>query len=450
MSILSKTIKAIKATGSGVATVSSGLMGVGKRIANTSKRLAYGITGGPREQTYGYFAELFENDKKYSEKKAPAKVTPIKEVRKQSLTMPQYGDSTEALNNIFDFMKRSQEKQIRQLEVQRSFDEERMSEEDRRHRELLEAIKKFVDVKVTATASRVEEAPKTTLMDDILSGIKSMVEGIVKNAILAIEKTIEGIKTTLTTLKEAYDVLKPLGGQLLQNILRFAMSPIFGAMLATGTVALFLKHVADEKAAIEANPYDAKYKDNAYAKVRRGEVETVAQGAEANIRQTRKSFSRPEIEDAVKSDLPDSVLVDAYGMDKQNLKKWLAENPKAMKYQAPVAPIVGLPKTAVRAGGNPMPQRPEAQIPPEVPATPTATPTPPVPVSAPVSQVTNTNKELEDNVFIATAKSNPIVMKNGSSDVKSEPPIPATATQRDEEPMASTVFKNQRQNARAY
>ena len=418
MALLSKTIKAIKATGSGVATISSGLMGVGKRIASTSKRLAYGVTGGPREQTYGYFADLFQDERRYNESKAPAKVTPVREMRKPPTTVAQYGDSSEALNNIFDFMKRSQEKQIRQLEVQKSFNEERSSEENRRHKELLDAITKFVSVKETATVTRVEGGPKTNLMDDILAGIKSMVEGIVNNAILAVQKTIEGIKKTISTLKDVYDVVKPFAGSVLKNLLTFAMSPLFGAMLAAGTVALFLKHISDEKKAIEADPYAEKYRDNAYAKVLRNEVKTVAQGAEANRRQTVKSFNRPEIEEAVKSNLPDDVLVDAYGMDKQNLMKWLTENPKMMKFQAPVAPIVGLPKTAVQAGGNP-PPRMEA---------PTATPAPTVPVSAPVSQITNTNRELEDNIFVATSKPNPVLVKNGSSEVKSEPPIPVTAT----------------------
>ena len=73
MAILSKTINAINATGSGVATVSSGLMSVGKGIANTTKRIAHGITGGPREQTYGYFADLYGNERSYKETKAPAK-----------------------------------------------------------------------------------------------------------------------------------------------------------------------------------------------------------------------------------------------------------------------------------------------------------------------------------------------------------------------------------------
>jgi hypothetical protein len=452
MPILSKTIQAIKGTGQGVAAISSGLLSVGKGLANTTKKIAGAITGGPRQQTYGYFADLFDDPRKPMKRKE--RVTQIREIRKPNLMTPNYGDSTEALNEIFDFMKMNQDKQLRQLQVQKSFDEEKLSEENRRHKELLEAINKFIDVKVTTVTKVEPEQPKTTLMDDILSGIKSMVEGIIKNAVALIEKTIEGIKTTLNVLKEAYDILKPY----ISAIGRFFTSPLFmsvlGPALLIGSLAAFLKTAADEKAAIEANPYDEKYKDNAYAMTLRGEATSVAQATQQNIAKTIKTFRRKEVEDFVNSDQTDAELLNQFGQDRAGLKSWLSENPKpSAVYQAPVR---GMGTT----GGSsvaPMPDQTDAETArlsrqnAAPPATATVTTTPTVPVSAPVAQMTSENKDLEDNRVVATESSkSPIIMKTGSSEVKNDTPIPSTATQRDEEPMASRVFDTQRKKARAY
>jgi hypothetical protein len=44
----------------------------------------------------------------------------------------------------------------------------------------------------------------------------------------------------------------------------------------------------------------------------------------------------------------------------------------------------------------------------------------------------------------------PIIQQSNTQSAQNEPPIPSTATQRDEEPMSSKVFKDQRSRARAY
>ena len=438
-------------------------MSVGKKIANTPRRIVRAITGGPRQQNYGYFAEFYDDERRKTRKE---RVTQIRPVLPTPTPVPQqFGSSTEQLNRIFNFMKNNQEKQIRQLEVQRSFNEERSAEDQRRHKELLEAIKQFVS---TSTTTRVaSESKGTGLFDDILGGLKSMIEGIVKNAIAAVEKIIEGIKTTLEVLKSAYELLKPYIGA----IGRFFTSPLFmsilGPALLIGSLAAFLKSAADEKAAIEANPYDAKYKDNAYARVLRKEVDSVAQGAEMNRRMAVKQIPRREVEEVAKSTLPDEDVKYLYGQDKAGLNKWLRDNPNEKIYQASVAPIAEKPTTGVMAGGNPLPVAPTPLPEGVTPSTASggrssaqaaatdprrldnATPVPAVPVSAPVSDLSNENKNLDDNRTMSSSVT-PVVSTQNNTQTTKPSQIPSTATQRDDEPMVTHVLDGQRKKAKAY
>lgn len=459
MPILRKSIDTLKTNNENTGVVSSVLKSVGRAIVNTPKRIAGAITGGPRRQTYGYFADLFPETRKYTKKE---RVTQIRRTPTTPTLAPNFGSSSESLNDIFKFMKSSQEKQILQLEVQKSFNEERSTEDQRRHKELLDAIKEFVS---TPTVTRVETEKSSD--GGILDGLKSMIEGIVKNAIAAVEKVIEGIKTTLETLKTAYDLLKPY----ISTIGRFFTSPLFmsilGPALLIGSLAAFLKSAADEKSAIEANPYDAKYKDNSYARVLRNEVSSVAQGAEVNRRMTVKQIPRREVEEVATSTVPDENVKAMYGQDKAGLTKWLRDNPNEKMYQASVAPIAGKPTTGVMAGGNPLPVKPTA-LPEGVTASTasggrssaeaaatdprrldTATPAPSTPMSATVSAVSEENKDLEDNRNVPSGTT-PIITTQNSTQTKKSSQIPSTATQRDDEPMASHVFDKHRLNTRAY
>lgn len=461
MAILRKSINTLKTNNKSTGVITSALKSVGRGIINVPKRIAGAITGGPRPQTYGYFADLFPEKRKYTSEQ---RVTQIRTAAPAPAPVPAptFGSSSMELNNIFNFMKSSQEKQLRQLEVQKSFNEERASEDQRRHKELLDAIKQFVS---TPTVTRVETEKSSG--GDILDGLKSMIESIVKNAIAAVEKVIEGIKTTLEVLKTAYELLKPY----VSTIGRFFTSPLFmsilGPALLIGSLAAFLKVAADEKEAIEKNPYDPKYKDNSYARVLRGEVSSVAQGAEVNRRMTVKQIPRREVEEVATSTVPDEDVKAMYGQDKAGLTKWLRDNPNEKMYQASVAPIAGKPTTGVMAGGNPLPVKPTALPEGVTPSTAsggrssaeaaatdprrldTATHTPSTPMSAAVSSVTEENKTLEDERNVPTGTT-PIITTQNNTQTKKSSQIPSTATQRDDEPMVSHVLEKQRQKAKAY
>jgi hypothetical protein len=437
-------------------------------------KIARFLTGGPRQQSYGYFAEHFQNGNT-SVKREKKSFTPIRNVVSPTpgaLPAPsmQYGASTESLNNVFDFIKRSQEKQARQIEVQNSFVEGRINVENERHQELLSAMKNFVKVKGGTTVTKVEENESGVGLFD---NIKDMIKSMITSAVAAITDTFNTLKKGLqwlseiqwlTKAKELYDIATKYGPMLL----RFLGSPLGVALLGATTLAAFLKAVADEKASIEANPYDTKYKDNTYAKLLRKEVSSVAQGGEANTRMTVKQIPRPEIEQSVTSSLSDDELKAAYGQDRSGLAKWLQDNPKEKYYQAAVAPIAGKPTTGVLSGGNPLPVAPTALPEGVSPSTAgaarsstdfsatdprrldLATPVPPAPISEPVSRVISDNKALEMQSMSASGSNSPVVLNGGSSQVVNDPPIATTAIQRDEEPMAGHVFDIQRKKSRAY
>lgn len=454
MAVLKNITKTLKVAGQGAAKVSSGMMNVAGSIGNTAGKIANFITGGKREQSYGYTSEYFPmREKKY---KSDSKVTQIRPKAIPLTPIPAF--SNEAANsqlaNIFNFMKRMHEQNMTRLEVQNSFSEERQNEEANRHKELLNAIQKFTDTKTTTLVTETKKEGTGGLLDMF----KNMLESAVKNVLSVINGLINGVKKSLDWLSD----LK-LASRFLPDLAKFLVSPWGIAFLAATSIGAFLKLIADQKKAIEENPNAPEYRDNPYAMMLRGETKSVAQAGEANIRRTVKSFNRPEIEQAAKSELPDEVLVDAYGRDKINLQKWLSDNPTQMKYQAPVAPIVGLPRTGAEAGE--VARTMATPLPPEVKPSdagagrgsseatsvdtrrldlPKAEPIPPAP--SPVSSLTMENKDLEDQVTVSSTVTEPIVSVNGSSEVVNTPPIPSTATWRDDEPMVDRVL----QKTRAY
>ena len=230
--------------------------------------------------------------------------------------MPEYGSSSEHLNQIFDFMKRSQEKQIRQLEVQKSFNEERTNEEERRHKELLGAIEKFVSIQ---TVTRVDGGEKK---DDggLLDMIKNMVAGLIENITSKIQKMaewLEGISwLRMFTSIEA----------LASRILGIIATPFGAALLGAASAAAFVALLREKREDIKANPNAPEYLDNPLARKERGELTRgEGQGGQVSARKALRKIPRPEIEDTLSSPLnyTDSELMDLYGATRDQLANWL-------------------------------------------------------------------------------------------------------------------------------
>ena len=248
------------------------------------------------------------------------------------------------LNKMYNFLKKTQEQERTRRELIENKREENDAEDARRHKELIKTIKA---VKLGGTVTELKE--KKEEGGGIFDFLKDMVKGIVDKAMKAFEWIMD-LKKYLPQIVEFF-------GKFASRIIGFLESPLFlsvlGPALLVGSLAALLLLGKDQKEEIEKNPYDPKWKDNAYAKVLRGEATSVAQATKQNQAQVVKTFRRNEVEDFVKSDQTDAELVEQFGQDRAGLKKWLVENPKpSAVYQAPVR---GMGPTA----GSSVPEMPD-------------------------------------------------------------------------------------------
>jgi hypothetical protein len=344
-----------------------------------------------------------------------------------------------SLAKMFSFMQQTREDDIKRRDTERSFSEEKKTEEQRRHEQFLKILKEYTSIGTTTL-----QPTATTEDGGILSIIKSMIEDALK-----VFEWIKDLKS-----------LVPYAARLLT----FLSGPVGLALLGVGLVAAIAYEVKAEKEAIEANPNDPKYKDNAYAMKLRGEATSVGQAAEVNTRKATRQFRRNEIVDLVKSDLTDNELISspgAPGADRPTLQKWLDENPKpTAMFQGNVAPIAGTPQTAIPAGGLPLPSAtPSPPSPggitpstgggqgptnPEMltPSTPSATPVPPTPPTSPVNDAISRNVDLIMNNYTSSGSGTggPIVSTSSNSTSSPDKAMSSSATQRDDTAIINRVF----------
>lgn len=371
------------------------------------------------------------------------------------------GSAIEVLNKMLTFMQKNRENDLKRKQISMSFEEERQSEEQRRHENFLKVLKDYTGVKTTTAIP--EKSEGGGFLSGLMDTIKSMISTAVSSVLSVVNGLIKGFEKSLEWLGDLKTLMSTLGGsaaKTLLNLGRFLLSPFGVALLGVLAIGEFLKLIADQKAAIEANPNAPEFRDNAYAMKLRGETKTIAQAGQANINKTTRSINRPEIENAVKGNLPDNILIDAYGRDKLNLQKWLTDNPTVMKYQAPVAPIVGLPRTGAEAGevartlATPLP----SDITPSTAGagrgsattdprrldlqTPTTTPVPEMPASSAVVGKIQENNDLNmQSTLTAGASSSPSVSVNSSSTSAPDQTVTSTATTRDDTPILDLVLK---------
>jgi len=365
------------------------------------------------------------------------------------------GSAVEVLNRMLAFMQSSREDDLKRKDTAKQFSEEQKVEEQRRHDQFLKILKEYTSLGSTTLVTKKEEG------GDFLSGLMDTIKSMIANV-------VAGVTASFNAALKAYEWIKDL--KILSTLTPYAAKlatflagPVGLALIGAGSLAALLFLAKNEKEEIEKNPSDPKYRNNSYAMYLRGETKSVAQAGEANTRKTVKSFNRPEIEGAVKSNLPDEVLIDAYGRDKLNLQKWLSDNPTEMKYQAPVAPIVGLPRTGAEAGeiGRTMATPLPAGVTPSTAGAgrgsaessandsrrldmpQTTTPVPAAPVSNRMNDVISENQNLNLQSYDSGSSGSaaPVISSSSSSVDLPDRPIPATATVRDTTPILAHVMR---------
>jgi hypothetical protein len=364
------------------------------------------------------------------------------------------GSAVEVLNKMLSFMQKNREDDLKRKQISMSFEEERQSEEQRRHGEFLKVLKDFTSVGGTTTIVKKEEEG---MFEGLLGRIKSMISSAIANVMEVISK----LKTVLAPLLEMAAKLGTFVGSRLFGLLLTAPGLLAVTSLTALAALLFLAKA--EKEEIEADPYAEKYKDNPYAMKLRGEATTIGQATVVNQNKALKQFPRRTVEDFVNSNRSDEELKLDLGNDRPTLKKWLADNPnRDAMYQAPVAAIAGQPQTAIPAGGKPATRLslPEDVTPSTAGAgrgsaesaatdprrldlpTPTTTPVPEMPASSAVVGKIQENNDLNmQATMTAGAPSSPTVSVNNSSTSAPDQTVTATATTRDDTPILDLVLK---------
>ena len=480
---MATTRSKLPSLGNAAGTVTKGLLKMGMNLAKTAGKIYKAVVGPEQEQTYGWTSQFFPKKMKDDKNKKVDRMSnnlsrnlgPLSDINSQE---------------ILEFMKENYADEERYRQVQRSFMEERANEEEKRHKELVTALKKFTDTKTTATAVKPEEG----------GGILDMIRNMFK----AFEEKIKGM---VDAALSGIDMFRK--GALLANLLRFLGSPIFPILLGvTGILGLaqllsaavkfmpdYSKLTAEEaKAALEGNDPGLIKKYGGREKLmeiidREKQLAKEALAGENLTEEQRAKYQKivdlavvPQTETQLGNVPPRPDTTG--GKNKADAKFWDNKfgethnpdgTPKVKTSAKPLAPgseestagagrgsgqyedflarmdeqeTGGQASFGVRPQGmKSVPTSPSPAIQLTNPPSPATQLTNP---PSPVAQLTDMNLDLEMFSDRTGGAGAPIIQQSNTQSAQNEPPIPSTATQRDEEPMSSKVFKDQRSRARAY
>lgn len=462
---MATTKSKLPSLGNAAGTVTKGLLTIGMGLARTAGKIFKAVVGPEQEQTYGWTNQFFPKKMRGDKNKKVDRMSnnlsgnlgPLSDINSQE---------------ILEFMKENYADEKRYREVQRSFMEERANEEEKRHKQLVSALQKFTGTKTTATVVTPTEG----------GGLLDMIRNMFK----AFE---EKVKDIVNTILSGIDLFRK--GSLLSSLITFLNSPIFkllsGPLLM---VAGILGLAYALRKAVELVPDYSKLTpeeaqnvlDNASEKDIEsfGGREKLKQIIAGGKEEARKKLEQPDLsleERAAAEKLlgmtatpqtdtqlrnvpprPDTTD----GKNKARAASWDAKfgqthNPDGTpKIQKVSKPLLSGVEESQAGGGRGTGQYEDFLARMDEQQTGgqasfgagKSVPVPPPP--SPVAQLTDTNRDLEMFSVPTGGAGAPIIQQSNTQSAQNEPPIPSTATQRDEEPMSSKVFKDQRSRARAY
>ena len=204
------------------------------------------------------------------------------------------------LHDIESLLHKTREDDKLKSEEEKNFEEEKISEKARRHKELMEAItgKKYTE-KIEPTATKEETEDNTPGLFD---------------------KIYDKVLSKLTDkFSKWFALAEVLGGTTL---------PVLGSVYAALLAPWLLN--AYQRSEIEKDPNNPEWKDTPYAKVVRGEAETQGAAAAQNQRSVVSEKSPQYIKDllAANPKFTDDELVEETGKNRKELEDWISTNPK--------------------------------------------------------------------------------------------------------------------------
>jgi hypothetical protein len=164
-----------------------------------------------------------------------------------SATSLKVGDSeSNILAKMYNFMEKTHEVQKKTYEIELAFREEEKSEEERRHKKLIDALYgRKSDTKTTADKPDDEK----TFLEKIYEGIKKALSSIIAPILLTLaglKKDIDSLMKIAGTLAKnlldpVYKLLKPMVSGLVGVLVRSLLNPYVLAALIGYAVAEYMK-----------------------------------------------------------------------------------------------------------------------------------------------------------------------------------------------------------------
>jgi hypothetical protein len=150
----------------------------------------------------------------------------------------------DVLAKMYNFMMQNEEMHKLNLEIDKTFKQEEMDEDDRRHKELVDTIKKYMKVPKSKDVSKSGDAGGFGFFD----GIIDMVKGLIGKAIDALKFLIAPLLTFVSSIGAM--ALEALG-----TLAAFLITPVgvaFLGLIAAGTIAAWIAKMiaADPQAAL--------------------------------------------------------------------------------------------------------------------------------------------------------------------------------------------------------
>ena len=393
------------------------------------------------------------------------------------------GSAIEVLNKMLSFMQKNREDDLKRKQISMAFEEERQSEEGRRHDQFLKVLKDYTSLS-GGTTTIVKKEEDGGFLSGLMDTIKSLISTAVSGVLTVVNGLIDGFKKSLEWLGDLKILMSTLGGNAATKLLslgRFLLNPFtigLFAAIAGGAAIIWLgqklrdyfrENVADMKIIgpseaanlllngnqkdIDKFPGGEKALRDIIENAPKRATEILARGDNAEIlaaggidklREIEKDIipqpaKRNAMQDMAPSVTPRAIYA-GNGTAKKSKEDFWDKNfgpyydPKTgERLNSPLDLTAGAGRgSAASAATDPR----RLDLP-----TPTTTPVPETPPSSAVVGKIQENNDLNmQSTMTAGASSSPSVSVNNSSTSAPDQTVTATATTRDDTPILDLVL----------
>lgn len=240
------------------------------------------------------------------------------------------GSTLGILTDMFSFMKANYENEKRRQELLNNRREEEELEKEKRHKELIKAI---TGAGAGAIITKQPKENDGSLFGSIFGTIKKMFDAFSNIVQVMIAKSLDW----LMELKPFVSVLTSFARNILSAL---PLGAFAGPAALAAALAGFVFLTGDRRKQIEADPFNPKFDNDAYAIYLRGQAKSEKQAGQQLRRQAIGDMPASYIRELIGSDLTDKELVQETGKTRKELQDWLTANPKGLFRPTAVPPAL--------------------------------------------------------------------------------------------------------------